>query len=86
MRKLLEGMQPGGGELACTVFTVEEVQARVYELGREIGKAYTAQDHLLVLGLLQGVIHLYGRSSPVHPSVSSGRFSDCLQLRRGQGV
>ena len=52
MRKLLEGMQPGGGELACTVFTVEEVQARVYELGREIGKAYTAQDHLLVLGLL----------------------------------
>ena len=36
------------------IYTADEIAARVRELGREIGAAYTPGDRLLVLGLLKG--------------------------------
>jgi hypoxanthine phosphoribosyltransferase len=46
--------QLGGRAIRRVVFTEEEVQRRVWELGAEISEAYTIEDRLLVLGLLKG--------------------------------
>lgn len=46
--------QLGGRTLGRVVFTADEVQARVRELGAEITAAYSASDDLLVIGLLKG--------------------------------
>ena len=58
----LESMMPtltddprlGGQRLERIVFSEEDVQLRIRELGREITSAYTDSDPLLVLGLLKG--------------------------------
>ena len=49
MQKPFEGKQT-----VRTIFSVEEVQARVHEMGCDIGKAYSDRDHLIVLGVLKG--------------------------------
>jgi hypoxanthine phosphoribosyltransferase len=49
-----DGGQLGGQTLKRVVFSEEDVQLRVRELGAEITAAYTASDRLLVLGLLKG--------------------------------
>lgn len=54
MPELTEDTQLGGQELHRIVYTAEEIQARVAELGREISEAYGAADRLLLLGLLKG--------------------------------
>ena len=54
MPTLTEDTQLGGQELKRIVFSEDDVQLRVRELGREITAAYTASDRLLVLGLLKG--------------------------------
>jgi hypoxanthine phosphoribosyltransferase len=46
--------QRGGREICRVVFTEEQVQRRVRELGAEISEAYDARDRLLVVGLLKG--------------------------------
>ena len=54
MSTLTEDTQLGGQKLKRIVFSEEDVQLRIHELGREITAAYTASDRLLVLGLLKG--------------------------------
>lgn len=54
MSTLTENSQLGGQELRRIVYSEEEVQGRVRELGREISETYTAQDRLVVVGLLKG--------------------------------
>ena len=49
-----EDTRLGGQELKRIAFSVDDVQGRIHELGREITAAYTASDRLLVLGLLKG--------------------------------
>ncbi len=49
-----EEAQLGGREIRRVVFTAEEVDARVRELGREITECYRPEDRLLVVGLLKG--------------------------------
>jgi hypoxanthine phosphoribosyltransferase len=49
-----EEKQLGGRKLGRVVFTVEQVRARVRELGAEISDAYRVEDRLLVVGLLKG--------------------------------
>ena len=44
----------GGRKLRRVVYTADEVQARVRELGAEISAAYSASDRLLVVGILKG--------------------------------
>jgi hypoxanthine phosphoribosyltransferase len=44
----------GGREIRRVVFTEEQVQDRVRELGAEISEAYSPADRLLVVGLLKG--------------------------------
>ena len=56
MPTLTEDTQLGGQEIARVVFSEEEIQTRVAELGREISEAYTAADRLLVIGLLKGSV------------------------------
>ena len=51
---LAKDPQLGGQELKRIVFSEEDVQLRVRELGGEITTAYNASDRLLVLGLLKG--------------------------------
>ncbi len=46
--------QLGGRTISRVVYSAEDVQRRVRELGREITEAYTPEDRLLVLGLLKG--------------------------------
>lgn len=46
--------QRGGREIHRVVFTEEQVQERVRELGAEISEAYDVADGLLVVGLLKG--------------------------------
>ncbi len=54
MPALTENTQLGGQKLKRVVFTQDEVQRRVREMGAEISKSYGARDRLLVLGLLKG--------------------------------
>jgi len=49
MRKLFEEGQP-----VRTVFTMREIWVHVHEIRHDIGKAYSRQDHLIVLGVLRG--------------------------------
>lgn len=51
---LTENTQLGGQELSRVVFTADEIQRRVVEMGKEISAAYDATDRLLLLGLLKG--------------------------------
>lgn len=51
---LTENSQLGGQELRRVVYSTEEIQARVHELGAEITRAYSAADRLLVIGTLKG--------------------------------
>lgn len=44
----------GGQELARIVFSEEDIARRVAEMGREITERYSADDDLLVVGLLKG--------------------------------
>lgn len=44
----------GGRQVRRVVFTADEIQRRVRELGREITAAYPPDEPLLVLGLLKG--------------------------------
>ncbi len=46
--------QLGGRELTRTVYTAEEIGARVKAMGMEISESYEAADDLLVVGLLKG--------------------------------
>ena len=46
--------QLGGHTLKRVVYSKEEIGRRVQEMGRSISEAYTAEDDLLVLGLLKG--------------------------------
>jgi hypoxanthine phosphoribosyltransferase len=43
-----------GRELRRVVYSQEEIQTRVSEIGLEISKAYNRDDQILVLGLLKG--------------------------------
>ena len=54
MPTLTENTQLGGQELKRIVFTAEEIQRRVAEMGEEITEHYRASDRLLLLGLLKG--------------------------------
>ena len=54
MQSEIQNGQLGDQEIERIVFSAEQVQQRVAELGREISAAYTAADRLLVLGLLKG--------------------------------
>jgi hypoxanthine phosphoribosyltransferase len=54
MPTLNENTQLGGQALERIVFTAAELSERTHTLGRLISEAYTAQDRLLVLGLLKG--------------------------------
>lgn len=54
MPTLTEDPRLGGRKLKRIVFTEDDVQARVHELGAEISGTYTPEDRLLVLGLLKG--------------------------------
>ena len=49
MRKPFEEGQP-----VRTVFTMGEIWVRVHEIRHDIGKAYSRQDHLIVLGVFKG--------------------------------
>jgi hypoxanthine phosphoribosyltransferase len=44
----------GGRKLRRVVYTAEQVQARVREIAADISAAYTADDRLLVVGILKG--------------------------------
>ena len=46
--------QLGAHELTRVVYSEEEIRRRVVEMAAEITRAYTAEDDLLVLGLLKG--------------------------------
>ena len=46
--------QLGGQKLSRVVYSKEQIAARVQEMGRSISSTYTADDELLVLGLLKG--------------------------------
>ena len=54
MPPLTEDTQLGGQKLNRIVFSEDDIESRIRELGREITAAYTASDRLLVLGLLKG--------------------------------
>ena len=54
MSTTTEDTRLGGQELARIVYTEEQVQARVQAMGEEISRAFTADDNLLVVGLLKG--------------------------------
>ena len=49
MRKLFEEGQP-----VCKVLTMREIWVRVHEIRHDIEKAYSRQDHPIVLGVLNG--------------------------------
>jgi hypoxanthine phosphoribosyltransferase len=51
---LTEDTRLGGQALKRIVFSEEQIQARIREMGAEISGAYTAEDKLLVVGLLKG--------------------------------
>lgn len=51
---LTENTQLGGQAIRRVVFSTDQVQARVRELGAEISRAYSAADRLLVVGTLKG--------------------------------
>ena len=53
-RASFDRAQRGGRDVRRVVFTEEQVQARVRELGAEISEAFTPEDRLLVIGLLKG--------------------------------
>ena len=42
------------GRLRRIVYSADDIRRRVAELGREIGEAYSAEDDVLVLGMLKG--------------------------------
>jgi hypoxanthine phosphoribosyltransferase len=44
----------GGRTLGRIIFTTEQIQARVEEMGRQITEEYASEDRLLILGLLKG--------------------------------
>jgi len=48
-------VQLGGQERRRIIYTEEQVRGRVDALGEEISTAYSAEDDLLVLGLLKGL-------------------------------
>lgn len=50
---LSEG-QLGGRKLRRVVYSAERVQARVREIAADISAAYTAEDRLLMVGILKG--------------------------------
>ena len=54
MPTLTENTQLGGQELNRIVFTADDIQRRVAEMGEQITEAYRASDQLLLLGLLKG--------------------------------
>jgi len=47
-------VQLGGRQLSRIIYTEEQIRERVDVLGEEISAAYSAEDDLLVLGLLKG--------------------------------
>ena len=49
MQKLFEGKQT-----VRMIFSADEIEARVHEIGCDIGKTYSERDHLIVLGVLKG--------------------------------
>ena len=49
-----ESRQLGDHTLERVVYTADRIQERVRAMGREITRAYTPEDDLLVLGLLKG--------------------------------
>ena len=49
MQKLFEGKQT-----VRMIFSADEIEARVHEIGCDIGKTYAERDHLIVLGVLKG--------------------------------
>ncbi|MFQ5537416.1 MAG: hypoxanthine phosphoribosyltransferase [Gemmatimonadota bacterium] len=54
MPKPNEDARLAGQKIRRIVYTAEEIQARVKELGREIADTYTPEDRLLLIGLLKG--------------------------------
>lgn len=54
MTTLTDDTKLGGKILERVVFSDEDIQLRIRELGAEITEAYSASDRLLVLGLLKG--------------------------------
>ncbi len=54
MPHLTENTQLGGQELRRIIYSADEIQKRVAEMGQEIMEAYDATDRLLLLGLLKG--------------------------------
>ena len=54
MPTLTEDARLGGQELKRIVYSKDEVQERIRALGAEITAAYSAEDRLLILGLLKG--------------------------------
>jgi hypoxanthine phosphoribosyltransferase len=50
----IEEGQLGGRRLRRVVFSADQVRTRVRELGRDISTEYTAEDRLLVIGILKG--------------------------------
>jgi hypoxanthine phosphoribosyltransferase len=50
----IEDARLGGQELVRVVYSEEEVQRRVHEMGEEIAETYGDADPLLVVGLLKG--------------------------------
>ena len=54
MSMTTEDPRLGGQEVQRIVFDEDQVQARVRALGKEVSAAYSAEDRLLVVGLLKG--------------------------------
>jgi len=54
MTTLTDDTKLGGKTLGRVVFSDDDIQLRIRELGAEITEAYSASDRLLVLGLLKG--------------------------------
>lgn len=48
------GPDRGDRRLRRVVYSADDIRLRVAELGREIGGAYSAEDDVLVLGMLKG--------------------------------
>jgi hypoxanthine phosphoribosyltransferase len=54
MTTLTDDTKLGGKTLERVVFSEDDIQLRIQDLGAEITAAYSASDRLLVLGLLKG--------------------------------
>ena len=61
------------------LYTEEQLQARVKELGAQITKDYADKDKILLVSVL---LHLYGRPEPRHRPALPHRLYGGLLLRR----